>query len=105
MRTARSLPYRQSFSGEGVSLTDTPPSWQRPPWQTPPLTETPPLDRDQDPPPVDKHLWKHNHRKLRLRAVTMYLKVLMSKYLFSRNVCDFDQRYFKNSTFQIFLIY
>ena len=59
MHTAHSLPY-------GGSL-ETPPTW----------TETPHLDRDPTRPPdrdplwTDRHLWKHNLRKLRLRAVNI----------------------------------
>ena len=63
------------------------PPGQRPPGQRPPWMETPldgdptgqrplpwmetPLDRDRDPPWTDRHLWKHNLLKLRLRAVKM----------------------------------
>ena len=42
---------------------DRDPPGQRPPWTQDPLTET------ETPLWTDKHLWKHNLRKLRLRAV------------------------------------
>ena len=57
MRTARSLPYLVGSLSEGVSLTETPPG------QKPHQTETHLWS--------EKHLWKHNLRKLRLRAVIM----------------------------------
>ena len=97
MHTIRSLPY-----GGESPLTETPlerhpldrkppdrdPPGQRPSRQRPldrhpldrdPLDrdlpgQRPPLqDRDQDPPTVDKHLWKHHLRKRRLRAVKIGL--------------------------------
>ena len=92
MHTAHSLPYG------GLCPGGSP--WQRPPGQTPhflcppgqrpPQTDTPqtdtPLDRDprtetprqrpRHPPWTDKHLWKHNLRKLCCRAVIMGCTVL-----------------------------
>ena len=57
MHTGHSLPYG------GISITETP-------WTETPRTETPPGQRPRSPPLwTDRHLWKHNLRKLRLRAV------------------------------------
>ena len=74
MRTDRTLPY-----GGALPYRDLPkqrPLEQRPPVQRLPWTKTPwtesPLDTD--PPWTDRHLWKHNLRKLLLRAVINWLQ-------------------------------
>ena len=96
MHTVRSLLYwglpdRDPLDRDPLPWTETPspgqrppppgqrphiqrPPGQRPPGQRSPWTETPPPSLDRDPPPwIDKHLWKHFLRKLRLRAVTTIL--------------------------------
>ena len=57
----------------GVSLTETPPPGQRPhSWtETPPGQRTSWTETPRTETPLDKHLWKHYLRKLRLRAVIM----------------------------------
>ena len=85
MRTDRTLPY-----GGGGSTLQRPPQTETP-WTETSCTETPwtetlrtetPLDKDpwtespldRDPPWTDRHLWKHNLRKLLLRAVINWLQ-------------------------------
>ena len=82
MYTARSF----SYAGGDLCLGDLPdrdPLGQRSPGQRPSpgrdhplyrdLLDRDPLDRDRDPPHLwtDKHLWKQNLGKLRLRVVIM----------------------------------
>ena len=92
MRTARSLPY-------GGSPPDRdPPSGQRPPWTETPWMQIPrtvpfpgmetPLTETKAPLWTDRHLWKHNLRKLRLRAVTTW----ETKWFQSNEVSKFREQ-------------
>ena len=67
MRTAHSLPYR------GIPDRDP---------------------MDWDPPPLwtDRHLWKHNLRKLRLRAVKRALNIVGPRYLFVEKGRSMDRK-------------
>ena len=65
----RDYPPDRDHPGQTPSLDRDPPGQRPPPW----ITETTPLDnRDPLPPWTDKHLRKHNLRKLRLRAVKIH---------------------------------
>ena len=69
----RQRPPRQRSARQRHPWMETPPWTEIPPGQRPHPEPRPPLDRDRDPPLwTDGHLWKHNNRKLRLRAVKIY---------------------------------
>ena len=70
MRTACSLPYGGGLHDRDP--LDRDPSGQRPPGQSP-------LNRD--PMWTDKHLWKDNLRKFRLRAVKTHLDEFITRYV------------------------